>query len=210
MSVIKNIIFDLGGVLLNIDYQKPIDSFKELGISNIESVFTQFIQNDISIQYEKGLISDDNFRHHLKTYTRKNISDEEINYAWNSILLNFPEERFEMLRTLKSKYNLYLLSNTNSLHQDAFNKILAPQIHPLLLDDFFIKAYYSHKIGLRKPDTETFNYVLNDAGILPNETLYIDDSIQHIETAKRLNFITHHLKKDDEISTVINKILSIE
>ncbi|MCY7360872.1 MAG: HAD family phosphatase [Ignavibacteria bacterium] len=208
MSVIKNIIFDLGGVLLNIDYQKPIDSFKELGINNIESVFNQFVQNDISIEYEKGFITDKDFRNHLRAYSNIILTDDWIDKAWNSILLDFPNERFDMLRKLKSNYALYLLSNTNSLHQQGFNKILSKQIHPLQLENFFIKAYYSHKIGLRKPDDAIFNFVLNDAAILPNETLYIDDSIQHIETANRLNFITHHLKKDEEIITVINKIIS--
>jgi FMN phosphatase YigB (HAD superfamily) len=210
MMQIKNILFDLGGVLLNINYLNTIEAFKELGVIEFGDVYSQFKQDKTSELFEMGLISNDDFRDHIRTYSSVPLTNSQIDKAWNSMLLDFPPERFEMLSTLKKKFNLFLLSNTNAIHKDVFIKDINAQIYPLNFDDYFVKAYYSHEIKLKKPSIDVFKYVIKDQDLNPKETLYIDDSFQHIETAKSLSFNCIELKPglnvEEEISFFLSRL----
>ena len=205
---IKNILFDLGGVLLNINYLNTIEAFKELGVIEFGDVYSQFKQDKTSELFEMGLISNDDFRNHIRTYSSIQLTNSQIDKAWNSMLLDFPVERFEMLSTLKKKFNLFLLSNTNAIHKDVFIKDINAQIFPLHFDDYFVKAYYSHEIKLKKPSVEVFKFVIEDQDLKPEETLYIDDSFQHIETAKSLRFNCIELKPGLNVEKEISFFLS--
>jgi len=202
ISNINNIIFDLGGVILNIDYNKTAKAFKSLGIKNHNEMYTQFNQISLFDDLEVGKITPAFFRTKIKELCKINISDIEIDNAWNAMLLDFPKKRLDLLNELKNKYRLFLLSNTNEIHLIDYQKQLQKKFNLNSLEKFFEKEYYSHVVGLRKPNKEIFEMVLNENKLIASETLFIDDSIQHIEGAKLVGINTYHLTKGESITDI--------
>ncbi len=181
---IKHLIFDFGGVIINIDYYALVGAFKGLGIQNFDALFSQAKQTNLFDDYEKGLISDENFISEIKKISGLNVSNEQIIDAWNAILLDLPKERLDLIKDLKTKYNTFLLSNTNDLHIKSFEADIDKTIGLDYFYSSFNKIYYSSQIKMRKPDTEIFQFVLDSHQLNPAETIFIDDSIQHVEGAK--------------------------
>lgn len=200
--MIKNIIFDLGGVILNIDYNLTIRAFTDLGVKNFEKLYSQAQQDKLFDQFETGKISPAMFRFRLKKYLPEKISDYEIKKAWCAMLLNFPHERLEFLIKLKNKYRLFLLSNTNGIHFKEFTRILKSERHWKTWNRLFEKEYYSHLVGLRKPDQKIFKLLLRENDLKPSETLFIDDSAQNLSGAKAIGIKTHLLKKGKDIINI--------
>jgi len=194
MQGIKNIIFDLGGVILNIDYKRPQEEFKKLGIKDVEILYSKQNQVELFDLLETGKISEKEFIQKIKESSDIEITDSEIITAWNSILLEFPLRRLQILQQLQLHYNMYLLSNTNEIHEKAFNEMLKIQCGYPSLALFFDRVYLSHRVGLRKPDPKIFELVINENNLKIEETLFIDDSLQHIESASKLGLKTIHLK----------------
>jgi putative hydrolase of the HAD superfamily len=194
MKGIKNIIFDLGGVILNIDYKRPQEEFKKLGIKDVEILYSKQNQVELFDLLETGKISEKEFIQKIKESSDLEITDSEIITAWNSILLEFPLRRLQILQQLQLHYNMYLLSNTNEIHEKAFNEMLKIQCGYPSLALFFDRVYLSHRVGLRKPDPKIFELVINENNLKIEETLFIDDSLQHIESASKLGLKTIHLK----------------
>ena len=176
MSTIKNIIFDLGGVLLNISYSKTAEAFKKLGVQNFDEVYSQAKQTSLFDDFETGKISSDNFSIEVKNLLGLSCTHDAIKSAWNAMLLDFPIERIDLLKRLTDKYNIVLLSNTNEIHKTAFNKILYEQHRLKSLDEIFSKTFYSHEIQLRKPNTDCFEFVLTNCNFNKDETVFFDDS----------------------------------
>ena len=200
----KNIIFDLGNVILNIDYLLAAKAFGEVGLNTFEKQFSQAQQQQLFDLYEKGQISSQEFRDQLRTYCKKNTSDKEIDVAWNAMLLDLPASRLELLTHLKQSHRIFLLSNTNEIHILAFHDYLQKSFGIPDLTAYFEKMYLSYKIGMRKPDAEIFEFVLKENKLTPAETLFIDDSVQHIEAAKKLGIQTYWLDvKRESILDVI-------
>jgi len=193
--MIKNIIFDLGGVILNIDFQRAADSFQKLGLQDFNGLYSQAEQVELFSRLEKGLISPEKFRNDLRKLIKLPISDKDIDSAWNDLILDFPPARLQLLKDLRKNYRLFLLSNTNSIHADFYNRNLRHTHQIDGLEDLFDKVYYSHDIALRKPDKEAFEYLLNAEQLKPQETLFIDDSYPNILTAKLLNMHTLYIDK---------------
>lgn len=196
---IDTLILDLGGVLLNIDYDAPQRAFEKLGFENFNSLFTQAKQDRLFDDFEKGKISNDDFRNGLRKISGKNIPDHEIDFAWNSILLDLPEFKLKLLGELKQNYRLFLLSNTNNIHIPVFEKEMNEKYGNQVFHSYFEKIYYSSKVGFRKPDREIFELVLNEQNLIPGNTIFIDDSIQHVEGALETGIKALHLdlKKED-------------
>ncbi len=192
---IKNIIFDLGGVLLNLDFNKTQQAFINLGVTNFDVYYTKAKQNGLFDLYETGKLTESEFCNELRNLTRILASNIEIIDAWNAMLLDFPIVRKELLMKLKGNYNIALLSNTNETHINAFNKIIKEDIGVDSLIPLFQKCYFSNEIGLRKPNEEVFEYVLNQNNYVAEETLFLDDSIQHIEGAKQCGIKTVHIQE---------------
>jgi glucose-1-phosphatase len=190
---IKNIIFDLGGVILNIDYNLTIDAFKSLGIENFETIFSQAKQVGIFDQLDKGLISPSEFRDGIRKVSSINLTDKQIDKAWNALLLDFPPQRLDVLEKVKPHYRTFLLSNTNAIHIEEYNKILLNTFGFENLSVFFEEEYYSHLIHMRKPDAEAFEIILRENNLNPSETLFIDDTIQHVDGAKKVGILAYHL-----------------
>lgn len=199
MQNIKAIIFDFGGVILNIDYNKTSKAFADLGVKNFEEMYSQKNANPLFHDLEKGKINEEEFYNAFRTSSQLKLTDQQIKKAWNAILLRYREEALQTLTTIKNKYRLYLLSNTNSIHHKEFNKIFEDQIGSGSINDYFDKAYYSHEIKLRKPGKDAYQYVLEENNLLPSETLFIDDSIQNIEAAESLGLQTIFLKEGMKI-----------
>ncbi|RYD57630.1 MAG: HAD family phosphatase [Sphingobacteriales bacterium] len=191
---IRHILFDLGGVLLNLDYSRTEQAFRDLGIENFDEMFSQLKQTPLFDELETGKIGKADFVAGLRSAAGIEVSDEDLLKAWNAMLLDFPLRRLQLLQQLRLHYDLLLLSNTNEVHEEAFNLILN-QAHGLSIGMLFDKVYLSHRIGMHKPDAAVFEHILNENGLKAEHTLFIDDSPQHIETAKRLGIQTIWLEK---------------
>lgn len=199
----KNIIFDLGGVLVDIDYHLTANAFKKIGFTNFDELYTQYVATELFENFETGKISEEAFYRKIMDMDTNGNSKDQIMSAWNAMLLDFRTGSFDYLQTLPPKYNLYLLSNTNTIHLAEFNRIFSEQTGYPELDGFFTRAYYSHLTGLRKPHKEIYNYVLNDAGINAGETLFIDDSSHNIEGAKLVGIQTYLLLPGEKIEEIL-------
>ena len=204
---IKNIILDFGGVLLNIDYMLTQQAFIDLGCNNFEHIYSQAQQTNLFNQFEKGEITETVFFEDLKSISDiTTLSHADIKHAWNAMLINLPKENYLLLKELKTKYRVFLLSNTNETHITAFEKLI-PNICPLNeFESMFEKIYYSSRINLRKPDLECFVHVLKDSNLNPQETIFIDDSIQHIEGAQKSGITPYWLQKGVSTKNLIKEI----
>lgn len=193
------IIFDLGGVLLNIDYQSSKLAFEALGIVDFDLHFSQLSQSHLFDRFETGKISAASFRDEIKKESQIECSDMQIDDAWNAMLLDFPLHRIELLEELSKNIPLYLFSNTNEIHISIFKE----RLKKLGLKNRFEKAfkhlYYSYELGLRKPHPEGFNYILKVNKLIPSKTLFIDDSPQHIEGAKKTGLQSYLLPPGQDI-----------
>lgn len=195
---VSAIIFDLGGVILNLDYHLTINAFQAMTSVDVNSVYTQANQVDVFDDFETGKISANVFRSKLSEVLNIDVPDHEFDSAWNAMLLGLPEERIQLLKKLGQKYKVFLFSNTNEIHFDAFRRIIANAYgNPDLLESIFDKTYYSHIHGERKPNSIAFEKILEEQSLDPESTLFIDDSIQHIEGAGKLGIQTIHIKNID-------------
>lgn len=196
---IKNIIFDLGGVIVNIDYLLTLSAFKALGLKDVEKIYTQFSQLPWFDKYDTGGISSDDFISEFSRLLKPETTREQIVHAWNVMLLDFPQERAELLLKLKGRYRTFLLSNTNELHIDYYFQHLSEKYGYDEMKSFFEKDYYSYRIGMRKPNKEIFEYVLRENDLKASETLFIDDTIQHVEGARAAGLRAYHLVSPETI-----------
>lgn len=195
MKNIKNIIFDLGGVLLNIDYSKTEKAFTDLGVTNFASLYNQHEASPLFQQLEKGTIANHDFYPAFCRSANVNLSDDDIANAWCAMLGDFPMERLNWLEEIGFRYNIYLFSNTNRIHYKTFQNIFHQETGKENFDDYFIKAWYSHDLGLRKPDPEAFRKLLDIEKLTADETLFIDDTEVNIEGAKKAGLQTIYLQK---------------
>ena len=185
MQGIRNIIFDLGGVILNLDNRRTEEAFTGLGVKNIRQYFGLGHAASFFKDYEVGKITDQQFVDAIRELTGPEVSDEAIIDAWNALLLDFPPERIQLLRSLGKSYRIFLFSNTNALHLAALQKIYADT----LLDrkNWTIiskKTYYSHLLGMRKPEKASYEHIINAHGLNGAETLFVDDAIINVEGAE--------------------------
>lgn len=183
---IKNLVIDMGGVIIDIDYSLTARAFEKHGIKDFEHIFTQAKQLGFIDEFEKGTITPSQFRNELKNCANIHLSDDLIDSCWNALILDFTQEKLQLVQALSKQYNLFLLSNNNAIH---FQKLISKIEQVVPFADFsslFLKNYYSHQLKMRKPDAEIFNYVLQQNNLLRDETLFIDDSIQHIQSAEKI------------------------
>jgi glucose-1-phosphatase len=201
---VKHIIFDLGGVLLNLDYQLTERAFIDLGVANFHELYSQARQSSFFDDWETGKITREEFVKGLQETCSLQLTDEQVCAAWNAMLLDIPIRRLQLLQQLRLYYDLVLLSNTNEVHEEAFTKLIK-DTNGQNLAAFFDRVYYSHRIGMRKPSPEVFKYVLEENGFKAEDTLFIDDSPQHIEAARTLGMKTILLEKGMTIEKDIFK-----
>ncbi len=196
MTLIKNIIFDFGGVIYNIDFDKARMAFSKIGIQNFDQLYSQANQSYLFEKLEMGLISPEEFRSEMRNMTNINFSDDEIDIAWNSLLIGFDQKRLELIEKLKKTYRIFLFSNTNRIHYSFFLKQFTALTNYKSFDGLFVKSYFSFDIKKRKPNLDAYQYLISDMKLNPQETLFIDDSKQNIDTAKKLGLKCWHLKEE--------------
>jgi HAD superfamily hydrolase (TIGR01509 family) len=202
----QSIIFDLGGVLLNIDYQKSKKAFEELGVHDFDAHFSQLSQSNLFDKFETGKISDTEFREEIKKESQITSSDRQIDHAWNAMLLDFPIHRIELLESLSKKLPLFLFSNTNEIHIKLFKTRLAELNLLHRFENAFQKIYYSFELGLRKPHPESFIHILKENNLNPSQTLFIDDSPQHIEGANKAGLQSKFLAPNLDVISLFENV----
>lgn len=193
MPDIRNIVFDLGGVLLNIDYRRTEKAFVELGLTQFPQLYTQFYSSHLFSDLETGKIGPEDFEQALIRESGLDLKPEQIRSAWNAMLLDLPRERLDLLSRLKGNYRLFLLSNTNAIHYEHFNRYVQETYQLESLDALFDQAYYSHRMGLRKPFAEAYSYLLEREGLRAAESLFIDDTEPNLAGAREVGMHTHWL-----------------
>lgn len=195
MQNIKNIIFDLGGVFIHIDYNKTLNAFLNLQVHNFNDLYTQHHASDLFQLLETGKLEAEEFYNQFRNHINITLTDEQIEDAWNALIGSFYLDRLQWLEEIKHKYKVFLLSNTNSIHHKAILNIYQQQTgnSHFSFDDYFIKAYYSHQMGLRKPYIEAYKHILNEQQLQVHETLFIDDTLVNVEGAQKAGLQTIHL-----------------
>ena len=202
LSGIKNIIFDFGGVLIDLDKECCIRNFNALGI-NIENIVSTTHNKGAFEELEKGSITPEQFRGELRKMTSRPVTDSQIDDAWISILQTVPQYKLDLLLQLRKKYRIYLLSNTNSIHFEYAKKHIFEK-NGNTLNDYFDDCFLSYEIGMIKPDDEIFEYVLNEVQIFARETIFIDDSELNVESALRWCFSVYQPKAREDFSYLFN------
>ena len=190
-SKIKNVVFDLGGVLINLDFDNCLNAFRKAGFRDIEKQACQFRGKGFFSQFELGEISPEEFRKAIRKEVSEALSDHEIDDMWNLMLLNIPREKLDLLLELRERYMVYLLSNTNQIHWDYAGEEMF-NYRGFRADDFFEDTFLSFKMHLAKPDKAIYEKVMKEANILPEETFFIDDSETNCRAAAALGIQTHH------------------
>ena len=198
-SMIRNIIFDLGGVLLNLDVQRTLDAFRNLGMPDPESLFGVGHAAGVFKAYEKGTLDDDQFLEAVGRLTNGPVQRQQLVEAWNALLLDFPAERIRLLEKLGKRYRLFLFSNTNGLHLEAFREIFQSTYEGKTLEGYFERAYYSHLAGCRKPDAEAYRLVLEDNSLLAGQTLFVDDALVNVEGARAVGLQAFHVSAGRDV-----------
>lgn len=183
------IIFDLGGVIINLNKQNCIDAFKELGYSSIDKMLGEYKQGGEFLALEEGRLSPEEWRDNVRKSIASPVTDKQIDDAFNAFLVDIPIEKLQMLRLLKNKYRIAMLSNTNKVMFESKIPELF-KIEGLTIDDYFDDFFLSYKMGMSKPSPEIFIKVAEDLGINPYEALFIDDSQANVDTASKLGFQT--------------------
>jgi len=184
MTSINNLIFDLGGVIMDIDVKQTTNAFTKMGVKNIGDYFGHGFAASFFKDHEAGRISDEAFIQKIREgIGLENIMDEEVIEAWNALLLRFPPERISLLDRIRKKYRIFLYSNTNGIHYQRFAEIYRVAFPGRELNDHFEKTYYSHVLGHRKPDTTGFEIIIRENGLDPAETLFVDDTFMNVEGA---------------------------
>lgn len=186
MEKIKNIIFDYGNVIFAIDFIRTQNALAQLGIPNVAEFFAHKGHNQLFDDFETGSISPAQFRDGIRKVAEKlELTDEQIDEAWNSLLIGVSGNNHDVLLEVKQKYRTFLLSNNNKIHYDWIIAYLQRDFGFNNYDDFFERAYFSQDTTMRKPNPAIFEMVLKENNLNPEETLFIDDSPQHIEGAKK-------------------------
>lgn len=194
---IENIIFDLGGVIINLDIDKTFHKFSELFHRDIRSeIFSDDDKNKFFRDYETGKIDDEQFRSLIAELAGFSIPDNLIDEAWNAMLMDIPLDRIDWIYQATQKYNCVVLSNTNHIHVNHFEEFFNKVTRYGYPEDFFQNLYYSFEIGERKPDTAAFEHVLVDTGFDPAKTVLFDDLKENLATAKDLGIQTEYVERN--------------
>lgn len=192
------LIFDLGGVIINLDYNRTIHAFEELGMENFHDVYSQAAQTNLFDDFETGKISAQRFINSLLPYLKSGTTPNMVVHAWNAMILDVPKEKLDLLLELKAKYPVFLLSNTNELHVPVVRREWS-KVSDSPMEHYFNRIFLSHEIHQRKPDRSIFEYVCIEERLVPERTLFIDDSIQHIKGASAYGLQTIHLTETESL-----------
>lgn len=197
------VIFDLGGVIINLNYELTTTAFQELGMHDFQQAYSQLSQHSLFDDFETGKISSQHFINKLLPHLPSGTSANKVVSAWNAMILNVPEKKIELLNKLKDKFRLFLLSNTNEIHMVKVRREWK-KVTDRPIEDFFETVFLSHEMALRKPDPTIFTEVCSQKGLIPEKTVFIDDSPQHIQGALSIGLQTIHLTNSEDLYAIFS------
>ena len=194
---IKNIIFDLGGVILDIDETIVYKELEKLGISTLELARSKEF-TELMSKFDTGIYTAPTFRKRMKALVhQEKMTDQKFDAIWNAMLLDIPRERIEAIEKVKKHYKIFMMSNTNVIHYDLYVRDLQLRFGYHEFDELFHKSYFSFAEHLEKPDPRFFELILDHEGLLPEETLFIDDTEKNIKVAQSLGIHTYHISREE-------------
>lgn len=193
LNGIEAVIFDFGEVIIELDYPRVIAGFSEVASKNIEEIHELVVTAPILKEFEVNKISTSEFRAGVNDLLGMSLDDVTFDAIWNSMLKNLPKERMDILAQVGERFDTYILSNTNVIHEKAYNKMILDVTGKPNLHEFVNKAYFSQDIGLRKPGKECYQHVIEDIGLEPEKMLFLDDRLDNIEGARSCGLKTVHV-----------------
>jgi FMN phosphatase YigB (HAD superfamily) len=210
MPNFRNLIFDLGNVIIDIDYARPIAGFQQLVAPgsgfHFESIVSYQAQLRLFDLFETGRLSEEEFRSEIRKFLKPEVSDQEIDGIWNSILVAYPVVKFELLLRLKERYRILALSNTNSIHAAALDVAARQKLGAQRFSDFFHQVYYSHLLGFRKPEKAIYEHVATLENLNPAETFFVDDKQENVQAALDLGWQAYHLTERDKLIQLLTEL----
>lgn len=198
----STVIFDLGGVIVDLSIENTANAFARLAGITQRDVFHVYQSNDAFNAFEKGEIKNDEFRDFIRKVFSVTALDPEIDACWNAMLVGLPPQKLKLLEKLKAQFRILLLSNTNEIHLSYIEDVM---LKGSSLDDYFHKAYYSHKVGMRKPDSIIFEHVLADNALDPSQTVFLDDNKENVEAAESVGIKIIHITHPDLVYEIFKK-----
>jgi putative hydrolase of the HAD superfamily len=206
MSAIKNIIFDLGGVIVDLDITRSIQRFEELGIDNIREILDPYEQRGVFLELERGELDPPAFCRALSRYAGRELSGKEVEGAWMGFIVDIPQYKLDYILELREKHAVYLLSNTNPfIFEWAQTCAFSPAGLPITR--YFDATYVSYKIGITKPDPRIFEHLLKDAGIAAAETLFVDDGERNVAVARSLGMQAYQPQNGEDWREAVDRLL---
>jgi glucose-1-phosphatase len=204
---VTSIIFDLGGVLINLDPERTRQSFIKFGTPNFDQLFNVHKAGKFYHDFETGHIDPDTFIKTLQKETAKGTTEQDIIDAWNAMLLDFRLESLDFVKQLKEQYPTFLFSNTNIIHYKSFQQTIQETTPYSSVDELFHKAYYSHEIGWRKPVVDAYRYIITEKNLDAGQTLFIDDNKDNIRGARDAGLQTLHLLPGERVEKLMSYLL---
>lgn len=205
MNMIKNLLFDLGGVIMNLDRDRCVRAFEALGMRDADEFLGVYGQKGAFLALERGDIDADEFRREIRPLFDREVTDEEIDSAFNQFLTGIPQERLRALRQLRKRYGVYLLSNTNPIMMNGFIAEQFRQEEGMEMKDYFDGVVASYVAKCYKPDREIFDYACEKCGIKPEETLFFDDSQANVDAARALGFYAELVAPGTEFTEILSR-----
>ena len=196
---IKNVLFDLGDVIIDISIPGTITKFAERSGLSTQEIREIYYHSDVFLNYEKGLISDDEFFAGINQIFSTDMSFDEFKSIWNGMLIKIPQERLLLLDKVSKSYRTFLLSNTNNLHLLRFTEMMHEISPERSLESYFERAYYSHQMSMRKPDAEIFEFILKQNNLRPEETIFLDDNADNIYGAAQVGIVAVLVKNPNQL-----------
>ncbi|MGP1447576.1 MAG: HAD family hydrolase [Candidatus Limimorpha sp.] len=204
VSKLKNIIFDLGGVILDIDLSLIYNELKNIGFTNHALLESPEVK-ELLDKFEMGIYSAPTFRNKMRSCLQvPQVSDANFDFVWNAVLLDIPKERIQAIESIKQHYNIFLMSNSNEIHYDLYVRDLQLRFGYREFDALFDKSYFSFAVHMTKPDPRFFEFVLDQHGMKPEETLFIDDTKTNIEAAQKLGIHTYNIGQDELVRNLFD------
>lgn len=204
--MINTIVFDFGGVIAELDTQRPIDRFKEIGVADAETLLDPYEQKGIFLELEQGKVDAETFRQRLSAHAGKELSMDDVYYGWMGFMLDVPQYKLDYILELRKHYRVFILSNTNPvIMRWAKSSVFSMAGRPLT--DYCDKIYASYEIGITKPDRGIFEYMFRDADIIPEETLFVDDSQRNIEVGAALGMKVYQPSNEEDWRQAVGELL---
>lgn len=205
MPKYDTLIFDIGNVIVDIDYIRPVAEFQKLTAVDFAEIASYNRDHKLFDTYEKGKLTEAAFHGELRRFLRPGVTDQEILDAWNSILIAYPEHKLQLLQQLKANYRVLALSNINETHVRELDRVARERLGVTAFSDFFHKAYYSHEMGLRKPEKEIYQEVLRAENLNPARTFFVDDLAENVASALQVGLDAYQLTERDHLKQLLQQ-----